>query len=89
MEAATGNGPVDATLNALIKAVSLDDPVSLELYQVAAITGGTDAVVNVEVMLKHGERVLSSRGVDEDIVLASVKAYLNGVNLFQNMKKET
>jgi len=89
MEAATGNGPVDATLNALIKAVSLDDPVSLELYQVAAITGGTDAVVNVEVMLKHGERVISSRGVDEDIVLASVKAYLNGVNLFQNMKKET
>ena len=88
MEAATGNGPVDATLNALIKAVSLDDPVSLELYQVAAITGGTDAFVNVEVMLKHGERVLSSRGVDEDIVLASVKAYLNGVNLFQNMKKE-
>jgi len=88
MEAATGNGPVDATLNALIKAVSLDDPVSLELYQVAAITGGTDAYVNVEVMLKHGERVLSSRGVDEDIVLASVKAYLNGVNLFQNMKKD-
>ena len=79
---------MDATLNALIKAVSLDDPVSLELYQVAAITGGTDAVVNVEVMLKHGERVLSSRGVDEDIVLASVNAYLNGVNLFQNMKKE-
>jgi 2-isopropylmalate synthase len=79
---------VDATLNALIKAVSLDDPVSLELYQVAAITGGTDARVNVEVMLRHGERVLSSRGVDEDIVLASVKAYLNGVNLFQNMKKE-
>ena len=79
---------MDATLNALIKAVSLDDPVSLELYQVAAITGGTDAYVNVEVMLKHGERVLSSRGVDEDIVLASVKAYLNGVNLFQNMKKD-
>lgn len=88
MEAATGNGPVDATLNALIKAVSLDDPVALELYQVAAITGGTDAKVNVEVMLRHGDRVLSSRGTDEDIVLASVKAYLNGVNLFQNMKKD-
>ena len=44
--------------------------------------------VNVEVMLRHGDRVLSSRGTDEDIVLASVKAYLNGVNLFQSMKKE-
>ena len=88
MEAATGNGPVDAIINALVKAVSIDDPVALELYQVAAITGGTDAVVNVEVQLRQGDRVLSSRGTDEDIVLASVKAYINGVNLYQNMKKD-
>jgi hypothetical protein len=39
-------------------------------------------------MLRHRDRVLSSRGTDEDIVLASVKAYLNGVNLFQSMKKD-
>ena len=88
MEAATGNGPVDATLNALVKAVAIDEPVTLELYQVEAITGGTDAVVNVEVRLRQGDRVVTSRGVDEDIVLASVNAYLNGVNLYQNMKKE-
>ncbi len=69
MEAATGNGPVDATLNALVKAVALDEPVVLELYQVEAITGGTDAVVNVEVRLRQGDRVVTSRGVDEDIVL--------------------
>jgi D-citramalate synthase len=88
MEAATGNGPVDATLNALVKAVAIDQPVELELYQVEAITGGTDAVVNVEVRLRQGDRVVTSRGVDEDIVLASVNAYLNGVNLYQNMKKD-
>jgi D-citramalate synthase len=88
MEAATGNGPVDATLNALVKAVSLDEPVVLELYQVEAITGGTDAVVNVEIRLRQGDRVVTSRGVNEDIVLASVNAYLNGVNLYQNMKKD-
>ncbi len=88
MEAATGNGPVDATLNALVKAVALDEAVVLELYQVEAITGGTDAVVNVEVRLRQGDRVVTSRGVDEDIVLASVNAYLNGVNLYQNMKKD-
>jgi D-citramalate synthase len=87
MEAATGNGPVDASLNALVKAVSMDEPVVLELYQVEAITGGTDAVVNVEVRLRQGDRVVTSRGVSEDIVLASVNAYLNGVNLYQNMKK--
>ena len=88
MEAATGNGPVDATLNALVKAVAIDEPVELELYQVEAITGGTDAVVNVEVRLRQGDRVVTSRGVNEDIVLASVNAYLNGVNLYQNMKKD-
>ena len=88
MEAATGNGPVDATLNALVKAVAIEDPVELELYQVEAITGGTNAVVNVEVRLRQGDRVVTSRGVNEDIVLASVNAYLNGVNLYQNMKKE-
>lgn len=88
MEAAIGNGPVDATLNALVKAVALDEAVSLELYQVEAITGGTDAVVNVEVRLRQGDRVVTSRGVNEDIVLASVDAYLNGVNLYQNMKKD-
>ena len=88
MEAATGNGPVDATLNALVKAVAIDQPVELELYQVEAITGGTDAVVNVEVRLRQGDRVVTSRGVNEDIVLASVNAYLNGVNLYQNMKKD-
>ena len=88
MEAATGNGPVDATLNALVKAVAIDKPVELELYQVEAITGGTDAVVNVEVRLRQGDRVVTSRGVNEDIVLASVNAYLNGVNLYQNMKKD-
>lgn len=87
MEAATGNGPVDATLNAMVKAVNLDEAVELELYQVEAITGGTDAVVNVEVRLKQGERVVTSRGIDTDIVLASVKAYLNGVNLYQNMEE--
>jgi len=88
MEAATGNGPVDATLNALVKAVTIDEPVTLELYQVEAITGGTDAVVNVEVRLRQGDRLVTSRGVNEDIVLASVNAYLNGVNLYQNIKKE-
>jgi len=88
MEAATGNGPVDATLNALVKAVAIEDPVELELYQVEAITGGTNAVVNVEVRLRQGDRVVTSRGVNEDIVLASVNAYLNGVNLYQNMKKD-
>lgn len=87
MEAATGNGPVDATLNALVKAIKPEQAVELELYQVEAITGGTDAVVNVEVRLRQGEKVVTSRGTNEDIVMASVDAYLKGVNLYHSMKK--
>jgi len=88
IEAATGNGPVDATLNALVKAVKPDQAVNLEVYHVEAITGGTDAVVNVEVRLRQGDKVVTSRGVDEDIVMASVDAYLKGVNLYHSMRKQ-
>lgn len=88
IEAATGNGPVDATLNALVKAVKPDQTINLEVYHVEAITGGTDAVVNVEVRLRQGDKVVTSRGVDEDIVMASVDAYLKGVNLYHSMRKQ-
>lgn len=87
IEAATGNGPVDACINALNKAIEPDQRVSLDVYHVEAITGGTDARVDVEVNLRQGDRVVSSRGTNEDIVLASVDAYLKGVNVFSSMRK--
>ncbi len=85
IEAATGNGPVDATLNALVKAIKLEQAVELVLYQVEAITGGTDAVVNVQVRLRQGDKLVTSRGTNEDIVMASVDAYLKGVNLYHSI----
>ena len=81
MEAATGNGPVDATLNAVNKAISPDARAILDTYSVEAITGGTDAMVNVEVRLRRGDRLVTSKGVNEDIVMASIEAYLNGMNV--------
>jgi D-citramalate synthase len=81
LEAATGNGPVDATLNAVSKVLSPGEQALLDTYHVEAITGGTDAVVNVEVRLRRGERIVNSTGVDEDIVKASVEAYLRGMNV--------
>lgn len=81
VEAATGNGPVDATLNAVIKALPLDMQIQLDSYHVEAITGGTDAVVNVEVRLRRGDRIVNSTGVHEDIVQASIEAYVRGMNV--------
>jgi len=81
LEAATGNGPVDATLKAVSKALSQDQQIQLDTYHVEAITGGTDAVVNVEVRLRKGDRIVNSTGVNEDIVQASIEAYLRGMNV--------
>jgi len=80
-EAAVGIGPVDAAINAVRKAVSAVEPIQLEQYQVMAITGGTDAVVEVIVRLRKGDRVATALGARGDIVMASVEAMLNGMNV--------
>ncbi len=82
VEAGVGVGPVDAAINALRKAMSgmeMDD-LRLEEYHVDAITGGTDALVNVVVKISRGDKTITASGVSEDIVIASVRALINGVN---------
>jgi 2-isopropylmalate synthase len=75
---ATGNGPVDATFKA-IRALVPHDAV-LELYQVHAVTEGTDAQAEVSVRLSDGGRSYTSRGADPDTLVASAKAYLGALN---------
>ena len=84
-EAATGVGPVDAAINAVRKAVSAVEPIRLEEYHVNAITGGTDALVEVIVRLSKGDKTITAMGAHEDIVMASVEAMLNGMNLLMMM----
>jgi len=69
----TGSGPVDAALNAVRTA--LEDAVfSLDSYHVDAVTGGTDAVVTVEVGISRGDRSVTVAASDADITRASVQA---------------
>jgi 2-isopropylmalate synthase len=75
---ATGNGPVDATFNC-IKALVPHEAV-LELYQVHAVTEGTDAQAEVSVRLSEKDRSVTSRGADPDTLVASAKAYLGALN---------
>ncbi len=75
---ATGNGPVDAIFNA-IKAL-VPHEAKLELYQVHAVTEGTDAQAEVSVRLAQGEQSVTSRGADPDTLVASAKAYLGALN---------
>jgi len=88
-EAATGIGPVDAAMQAIRKAVSAVEPIRLEEYHVNAITGGTDALVEVIVRLRKGDRVVTAMGAHGDIVMASVEAMLNGMNVLMSNHNRT
>jgi len=52
----------------------------LQLYSVNAITTGTDSQGEVTVRLERGGRIVNGNGADTDIVIASAKAYINGLN---------
>lgn len=80
VEAGIGDGPVDAAINAIKKAIAGVADIQLEEYHVDAITGGTDALVEVIVKLSKDGRMVTSRGARTDIIMASVEAVLNGIN---------
>jgi 2-isopropylmalate synthase len=74
----SGGGPVDASFRAIEKMVGSGS--SLLLYSVNNITTGTDAQGEVTVRLARNGRVVNGQGADTDIVIASVKSYLNALN---------
>ncbi|MBI2074893.1 MAG: 2-isopropylmalate synthase [Candidatus Levybacteria bacterium] len=74
---ATGNGPVDAAFSAINKIVK--KTVSLEEYLVQAITRGSDDMGKVHIQLSHKGDIYYGFGADTDIVVASAKAYLDGL----------
>src|SRR5437764_12081058 len=78
LEECEGNGPVDAVFNC-IKAI-VPHEAMLELYQVHAVTAGTDAQAEVSVRLAHDGRAVTAKGADPDTLVASAKAYLGALN---------
>ncbi|MEO0810904.1 MAG: alpha-isopropylmalate synthase regulatory domain-containing protein, partial [Pseudomonadota bacterium] len=73
-----GNGPVDATFNA-INAI-IPHEATLALYQVHAVTEGTDAQAEVSVRLVAQGHTATSRSADLDTLVASAKAYIGALN---------
>ncbi|WP_185804351.1 2-isopropylmalate synthase [Pontivivens nitratireducens] len=74
----TGDGPVDATFNALKEMVP--HTARLALYQVHAVTEGTDAQATVSVRLEEDGKIVAGQSSDTDTVVASAKAYINALN---------
>ncbi len=75
---ATGDGPVDATFNAV--KVLFPHEARLQLYQVHAVTEGTDAQATVSVRMEDGGLISTGQAADTDTVVASAKAYVNALN---------
>ena len=78
MTTQTGDGPVDATFNA-VKAL-FPHEARLQLYQVHAVTEGTDAQATVSVRMEENGRIVTGQSADTDTVVASAKAYVHALN---------
>ncbi len=87
LEAGTGTGPVDAAVNAARRAVCGVADVRLEEFHVDAITGGTDALVEVWVTMAIADRTITARGAGADIIMASVEAVLEGINRLMQLEE--
>ena len=75
---AVGNGPVDAIFNAIHALVP--HTATLELYQVHAVTQGTDAQAEVSVRLSEAGKSVTAKGADPDTMVASARAYIAALN---------
>jgi 2-isopropylmalate synthase len=83
----TGNGPVDAIFNAIKQLVP--HQATLQLYQVHAVTQGTDAQAEVSVRLEENGKTVTGRGADPDTLVASARAYLSALNRLMVKRERT
>jgi (R)-citramalate synthase len=76
----TGSGPVDAAVSAVREALGSMADAELESYHVDAVTGGTDAVVTVEVTMVRNDRSVTVARSEADITRASVQAMVDALD---------
>ncbi len=84
---ATGNGPVDATFNAIKMLVPHE--AKLDLYQVHAVTEGTDAQAKVTVRLEEDGYMVTGRGAETDTLVASARAYVYALTRLMVKRQKT
>lgn len=84
----TGVGPVDAAIKAIQKVTNKIVNVQLKEYRIEALTGGSDAVGEVIVKVEDSEgKIASARAAVPDVVIASVQALINGLNMLLSLGK--
>ena len=75
---AFGDGPVDATFNAIH--VIFPHTATLRLFTVGAVTEGTDAQAKTTVRLEENGKMVDGQGADTDTIVASARAYVHALN---------
>jgi 2-isopropylmalate synthase len=76
--AAIGDGPVDAVCRAISHVTNTS--ARLERYEIRAVTSGTEALGEVTVHMEDGGRKVVGRAASTDVIEASAKAFLDGLN---------
>ena len=84
---ATGDGPVDATFNCIKELVP--HSTKLQLFQIHAVTGGTDAQAEVTVRLEENGKSVNGQGADTDTLVASCRAYVHALNKLMVKREKT
>ncbi len=83
-----GNGSVDAIFKA-IRAIVPHEGATLQLYQVSAVTGGTDAQAEVTVRLEEDGKTVTGQGADADTLISSARAYVHALNKLMIKREKT
>ena len=81
---AASDGPINASFKAINQLLGLK--VTLESFQLNAITGGRDAQCEATVRVRDGERIYHGRGVSTDVIEGSILAYLQALNVLLDEK---
>ena len=84
---ASGDGPVDAAFTCIKRL--FPHQARLQLYQVHAVTQGTDAQAEVSVRLDENGKTVNGSGADTDTMVASVKAYVHALNKLLVKREKT
>ncbi len=77
-QSAWGDGPVDATFKAINAIAGME--IKLGEYSLHAVTGGTEAIGEVSLNMTVNNFQTIGRGASTDILEASAKAYVDGLN---------
>ena len=83
--ASIGDGPVDAVYKAI--GTATNNPARLVSYDIRSVTSGTEALGEATVQLQQGDTKVIGRGASTDVIEASARAYIDGLNKLSALRR--